>query len=341
MGAAPRHRPRPLIARAQFDNLLADQGAPRLGRHRDGSRHATARCCSRRSPTAPWPTAAAASIPSRFPARCQLVVRHLDRRGRRRRDLARHPRRRPPPGPRGARQSPCRRPARPEDQLPARPPAGEVWIGTDRGVARWNGTEITQTGVPAALRATPALSLTRDRDIEPLGRRGRRRAAARRPDGRVHAACRGRVVPRTRDGDLRGPRRQPLGRDRSRHRTLARSRVHDVFESAGPATRCQRSHSCGRGRAGLVRPVERRPVLDPRRPGPPGDGGRAAGRRRLLDPRRRGRGVGRPAARRRHACCASATAASRPSASPSAMGWRRTASSPSIAPATARCGPAR
>ncbi len=31
-------------------------------------------------------------------------------------------------------------------------PDGEVWIGTDRGVARWNGTEITQAGIPAVLQ---------------------------------------------------------------------------------------------------------------------------------------------------------------------------------------------
>jgi signal transduction histidine kinase/ligand-binding sensor domain-containing protein len=41
--------------------------------------------------------------------------------------------------------------------------AGEVWIGTDRGVARWNGTEIATSGVPAALQRTMALNMTRDR----------------------------------------------------------------------------------------------------------------------------------------------------------------------------------
>ncbi len=41
--------------------------------------------------------------------------------------------------------------------------AGEVWIGTDRGVRRWNGTEITSSGVPAALQQTTAVNMIRDR----------------------------------------------------------------------------------------------------------------------------------------------------------------------------------
>ena len=41
---------------------------------------------------------------------------------------------------------------------------GEVWIGTDHGVARWNGTEITTSGIPAGLRQTTALSMIRDRE---------------------------------------------------------------------------------------------------------------------------------------------------------------------------------
>ena len=41
--------------------------------------------------------------------------------------------------------------------------AGEVWIGTDRGVGRWNGTEITSSGVPTALQQTTALNMIRDR----------------------------------------------------------------------------------------------------------------------------------------------------------------------------------
>jgi ligand-binding sensor domain-containing protein/signal transduction histidine kinase len=40
----------------------------------------------------------------------------------------------------------------------------ELWVGTDEGIVRWNGNELTSTGVPASLRHFQALSLTRDRD---------------------------------------------------------------------------------------------------------------------------------------------------------------------------------
>jgi len=40
----------------------------------------------------------------------------------------------------------------------------ELWIGTDSGLLRWNGREITSASVPAALLHTPILSVMRDRD---------------------------------------------------------------------------------------------------------------------------------------------------------------------------------
>jgi ligand-binding sensor domain-containing protein/signal transduction histidine kinase len=40
----------------------------------------------------------------------------------------------------------------------------ELWIGTDRGVARWNGKEVTQTGVPSSLKHVRILAMIRDRD---------------------------------------------------------------------------------------------------------------------------------------------------------------------------------
>jgi signal transduction histidine kinase/ligand-binding sensor domain-containing protein len=39
-----------------------------------------------------------------------------------------------------------------------------VWIGTDSGIVRWNGTGITTEGVPLSLRQAPALALLTDRD---------------------------------------------------------------------------------------------------------------------------------------------------------------------------------
>ena len=55
---------------------------------------------------------------------------------------------------------------------------GDLWIGTDKGVARWTGGEVTRAGVPAALSSVPALAMIRDRDAERLDRRGLARPAA-------------------------------------------------------------------------------------------------------------------------------------------------------------------
>jgi ligand-binding sensor domain-containing protein/signal transduction histidine kinase len=41
---------------------------------------------------------------------------------------------------------------------------GELWIGTDKGIARWNGTEITGEGVPPTLQHSQILSMIRDHD---------------------------------------------------------------------------------------------------------------------------------------------------------------------------------
>jgi ligand-binding sensor domain-containing protein len=41
---------------------------------------------------------------------------------------------------------------------------GELWVGTDQGIVRWNGSELTQQGLPVSLSRIQALSLTRDRD---------------------------------------------------------------------------------------------------------------------------------------------------------------------------------
>lgn len=40
----------------------------------------------------------------------------------------------------------------------------ELWIGTDSGLLRWDGSEITRRGVPAALARSPILALARDSD---------------------------------------------------------------------------------------------------------------------------------------------------------------------------------
>ena len=40
----------------------------------------------------------------------------------------------------------------------------ELWVGTDRGILRWNGAEVTAMGVPASLHHIQVLSMIRDHD---------------------------------------------------------------------------------------------------------------------------------------------------------------------------------
>jgi len=40
----------------------------------------------------------------------------------------------------------------------------ELWIGTDSGLVRWDGSAITRRGVPSALARSPILAMARDRD---------------------------------------------------------------------------------------------------------------------------------------------------------------------------------
>jgi ligand-binding sensor domain-containing protein len=42
--------------------------------------------------------------------------------------------------------------------------SSELWVGTAKGVLRWNGTELTLAGVPSSLRNLDVLSILRDRD---------------------------------------------------------------------------------------------------------------------------------------------------------------------------------
>jgi signal transduction histidine kinase/ligand-binding sensor domain-containing protein len=44
------------------------------------------------------------------------------------------------------------------------PDGQELWIGTDRGVVRWNGTVVTKSGLPDVLAGVQALAIGRDRD---------------------------------------------------------------------------------------------------------------------------------------------------------------------------------
>jgi signal transduction histidine kinase/ligand-binding sensor domain-containing protein len=45
------------------------------------------------------------------------------------------------------------------------PGAGdELWVGTDNGIVRWDGNEITRSAVPASLAGVPVFAMIRDRD---------------------------------------------------------------------------------------------------------------------------------------------------------------------------------
>jgi signal transduction histidine kinase/ligand-binding sensor domain-containing protein len=43
---------------------------------------------------------------------------------------------------------------------------GELWMGTDEGVMRWNGTEVTSAGIPSVLAHRQVLSLIRDHNSD-------------------------------------------------------------------------------------------------------------------------------------------------------------------------------
>jgi ligand-binding sensor domain-containing protein/signal transduction histidine kinase len=43
-------------------------------------------------------------------------------------------------------------------------PNGDLWIGTDNGVVRWNGAQLTRLGLPPAIKHVQVLAMRRDRD---------------------------------------------------------------------------------------------------------------------------------------------------------------------------------
>ena len=135
VGAPQRHRPRP-PSRGPVRQPAGGPGRAALGRYRDGSRHGRRDAARDARPRRPGATAAGASIPLRFPATLPSFVISIAEAAERR-ALARQPGRRHPPDPRGARQPPCRRFARLEDQFPARH-AGTARCGSGQ-TAAWRG----------------------------------------------------------------------------------------------------------------------------------------------------------------------------------------------------------
>lgn len=54
----------------------------------------------------------------------------------------------------------------PDQKINSLLPTGdrELWVGTDNGIARWDGTELTRSGIPPSLNRTQVLAMTKDRD---------------------------------------------------------------------------------------------------------------------------------------------------------------------------------
>ena len=130
------------FATARSRTCWRRSGAPRIGRHGDGARRATARARGHASVMGPWPIATAASTPIVTRDAAELVVRDLDGgdQGRRRSGSAR------------ATPASCasqgrtsrtltRRAAGPEGQLSACRRERRAVDRHGSGVVRWTGTE--------------------------------------------------------------------------------------------------------------------------------------------------------------------------------------------------------
>jgi signal transduction histidine kinase len=64
---------------------------------------------------------------------------------------------------------------------------GGLWIGTDKGIARWDGAAVSPAGVPQALRDVPALGMVRDAGGNVWVAAGARGVVRLGVDGRVSA----------------------------------------------------------------------------------------------------------------------------------------------------------
>jgi signal transduction histidine kinase/ligand-binding sensor domain-containing protein len=66
----------------------------------------------------------------------------------------------------------------------------EMWVGTDRGVVRWDGTKITNAGIPAGLRGIATLHMIRDRQSAVWIAAGNGGLVRVSKDGRVESTAR-------------------------------------------------------------------------------------------------------------------------------------------------------
>jgi ligand-binding sensor domain-containing protein/signal transduction histidine kinase len=84
---------------------------------------------------------------------------------------------------------------------------GDLWIGTDKGIARWSGRDVTRSGIPDALHDLPTLAMIRDRQSNvwiAAGPRGLVRASRTGVSiaGRQHPGAHVASVFEDRDGSL-------------------------------------------------------------------------------------------------------------------------------------------
>ena len=148
----------------------------------------------------------------------------------------------------------------------------DVWVGTDNGVVRWNGTELTSSGLDPALRHVDALALSADREsnvwigtTEGLLRVNAhgvsmledREDVADRRELRERSATAVTALFEDREGSLW------IGTP-ARHRAPARQQLHDLRARGRAAIGDERTDPRGRGGPHLVRAHQRRTLLAPR-----------------------------------------------------------------------------
>ena len=179
-------------------------------------------------------------------------------------------------------------------------PGGGLWVGTDKGIARWTGTGITREGIPAPLHTVPALMMLRDgqgsvwiaagaRGLLRVDRDGRVNPSGGDPSVRSHVS----TLFEDRDGNIWVGTNCGIERWRAPTFTSYTTAQGLPADTIGPvyvdaADRTWFAPTSG----GIVLVRERRRSA--------GGCGRSRARRGLFHRRRPGRHLGRPSAGRPH-----------------------------------------
>ena len=134
---------------------------------------------------------------------------------------------------------------------------GEIWIGTDGGIVKWNGTAITNCRAPGGPATDDGAAHDSGSRVERLDcRRAARARACERRGRRAIDGGEG-VVPGPRRDGLRRSRWKSVGGRRAWARTLARSDLHDLLRraKASPAMPSDRFTRTSQGESGSDRRV--------------------------------------------------------------------------------------